>query len=380
VSRFDRYMLSQLMALFGFFSLVLVLVYWVNRAVLLFNRLIADGQSAFVFLEFTALTLPNVIRLVLPASAFAASVYVTNRLSSESELVVAQSTGMSSFRLARGVLAFGLIVALLLSILVHVLVPASRAMMTERQAEMNANVTARFLAEGKFLHPAGGITLFIRHITRDGELQGMFLSDARSPDSRTTYTAQRALLVKVDGSPKLVMFDGMAQTLNLKDRRLSTTSFRDFTYDIGALVGSGAPPRPNINQLSTWTLLHPTEAMTKLVGQPAATFLYEGNSRLAEPLVAMAAALLGFATLMIGSFSRFGMGRQIMLAILLLIGMQLLINGATSLADKDASLWWLAYVPPAYGFAMSAALLAWSQRSKRRWREARVDLAQGAAT
>ena len=54
-------MLSQLFVLFGFFSLVLVSVYWINRAVILFDRLIADGQPASVFIEFTALSLPNVI-------------------------------------------------------------------------------------------------------------------------------------------------------------------------------------------------------------------------------------------------------------------------------------------------------------------------------
>jgi lipopolysaccharide export system permease protein len=31
------------MVFFGFFALVLVMVYWVNQAVLLFDRLIADG-------------------------------------------------------------------------------------------------------------------------------------------------------------------------------------------------------------------------------------------------------------------------------------------------------------------------------------------------
>ncbi|NIO39917.1 MAG: LptF/LptG family permease, partial [Burkholderiales bacterium] len=71
---FDRYLLAQLTLLFGFFSLVLVSVYWVNRAAILFEELIGDGQSARVFLEFTALALPNVIRLVLPASAFVATV------------------------------------------------------------------------------------------------------------------------------------------------------------------------------------------------------------------------------------------------------------------------------------------------------------------
>ena len=111
MARFDRYLLSQLMVLFGFFALVLVLVYWINRAVVLFDQLIADGQSAVVFLEFTALTLPNVIRAVLPVAVFASSVYVTNRLSSESELVVVQSTGFSAFRLARPILVFGILVA-----------------------------------------------------------------------------------------------------------------------------------------------------------------------------------------------------------------------------------------------------------------------------
>ena len=88
VARFDRYLLQQLMLVFGFFSFVLVMIYWINSAVRLFDRLIADGQSAAVFLEFTALSLPSVIVLALPLAAFTASVYSTNRLSQDSELVV----------------------------------------------------------------------------------------------------------------------------------------------------------------------------------------------------------------------------------------------------------------------------------------------------
>ncbi len=96
--RFDRYLLSQLLAHFGFFALVLVGVYWINRAVILFDQLMSDGQSALVFVEFSLLTLPNVIRLVLPIAAFVAAVYVANKLIAESELVVMQATGFSAFR------------------------------------------------------------------------------------------------------------------------------------------------------------------------------------------------------------------------------------------------------------------------------------------
>ena len=45
MSRFDRYMLRQLTVAFALFSLVMILVYWVNRAVRLFDALIAEARD-----------------------------------------------------------------------------------------------------------------------------------------------------------------------------------------------------------------------------------------------------------------------------------------------------------------------------------------------
>ena len=75
--RIDRYILTQYLTQFGFFALVLVSIYWINRAVQLFEQLIQDGQTALVVLEFTALTLPLVISVVLPVAAFAAAAFGT---------------------------------------------------------------------------------------------------------------------------------------------------------------------------------------------------------------------------------------------------------------------------------------------------------------
>eukprot|EP00163_Fabomonas_tropica_P001450 TRINITY_DN11092_c1_g1_i1.p1 TRINITY_DN11092_c1_g1~~TRINITY_DN11092_c1_g1_i1.p1 ORF type:complete len:100 (+),score=11.16 TRINITY_DN11092_c1_g1_i1:201-500(+) len=99
-------MLQQLLMLFGFFSLVLALVFWVNKAVSLLDWLMGDGQSASVFLQLTLLSLPTILVNLLPIAAFAATVYVTNRLSAESELVVVQAAGYSPYRLARPVVFF----------------------------------------------------------------------------------------------------------------------------------------------------------------------------------------------------------------------------------------------------------------------------------
>lgn len=361
VSRFDRYMLSQLLALFGFFSLLLVGVYWVNRAVGLFDRLIADGQTALVFVEFSLLTLPNVIRLVLPVSAFVAVVYVTNRLTADSELVVMRSTGFSSFRMARPVIVFGLIVGLMMAILTNLLVPASRATLTARNAELSQDVTARFLRDGQFMTPAQGVTLYIRELTETGEILDLYLADDRTPGTRITYTARRALLARSDSGAKLLMFDGMTQQLDLASGRLAVTRFADVTYDVGALVEGSAGTTRSREELSTTTLLRADAALEAEMGTSRAVLLEEGHARLAQPLLPLATALVGFSTLLLGAFSRFGLWRQIGGAVVLLVIVQAIGTQATGLAVRDAALWPLVYAAPVAGILLGLGLLALSQ-------------------
>ncbi len=362
MARFDRYMLSQLMVLFGFFSLVLVLIYWINRAVVLFDQLIADGQSATVFIEFTALTLPSVMRLALPLAAFAAAVYVTNRMTTESELVVVQATGFSAFRLARPVLYFGLIVTLLMSLLMHFLVPMSRAQYDQRLADISQSITARLLTEGQFIEPVNGVTFYIREITPAGELQDIFLSDTRSAEEHVTYTASQAYLVRDNNETQLVMIDGMVQNLRLNDNRLFTTAFVDFAYNIGGLINEQRDVGRKAAHLSTWELLNPTPELQAETRQSAARLLSRGHDRINQALLGTVAALLGFATLLIGNFSRFGVWRQIIAAIFLIVVVKAIETAGLNVSRSDENLWFATYLPSIAGFAIVGFLLFWAGR------------------
>lgn len=357
LQRFDRYVLSQLMVLFGFFALVLVSVYWVNKAVDLFDQLIADGHSAVIFLEFSALSLPAVIALVLPMSAFAAAVYVTNRMSGDSELTVVQSTGYSPWRLVRPFFFFGLIVCLMMGVLTNFLVPRSLEQLQLRQQEISSSVTARLLREGSFLHPSKGVTFYIRDISHDGELRDVFLSDRRQAGSETIYTADTAYLVRDDAGPKLVMLSGMAQTMDLVEQRLSTTNFSDLTYDISGLISGASAKRRKLNFVPTQELLFDSEAVAQETGKPRAEVLEKGHSRFQQPLLALVASLIGFSALIVGGFSRFGVTRQIIMAILLLVVVKLVESGITEPARNDTALWPLVYLPSLVGLAMVLFML-----------------------
>lgn len=363
--RFDRYILRQLLGVFGFFALVLVGVYWINRAVGLFDQLIGSGQTALVFLEFSALSLPNVIKLLLPAAAFVATVYAGNRLMSDSELVVMQATGFSPFRLARPVAVFGALVVVMMLILAHLLVPMAREAADRQRAEMSQNLTARFLQDGQFTHPAPGVTLYIREISASGELLDLFLADDRNAGRRTSYTASRALFLRGDTGPKLFMVNGMAQVLDRKGASLQVTRFTDFTYDLSGLLTQTKPGRRSADAVGTADLLSPTQALQDETGETARALVYEAHSRFGEPLLALAASLIGFAALMQGGYSRMGLWRQIALAVLLLVVVQAITTVAASRGPRIEGGAWLAYLAPSVGIAMAGALLWWAGRPRR---------------
>lgn len=367
--RFDRYLLSQLLMLFGFFALVLVLVYWVNRAVVLFDQLIANGQSAAVFLEFTALTLPNVIRIVLPVAAFAGTIYATNRLMSESELVVVQATGFSPWRLIRPVMVFGVFIFCVSSILAHVLVPISTARLADRTAEISENMTARLLSDGRFLHPADGVTFYIREITPLGALSNIFLTDSRDPDRSVTYTAREALLVRGDTAPTLVMIDGMAQAFDRTSRRLSVTRFEDFAFDLEGLIAGTRSDRRRPNELSTPMLLEASPAAVELTGSSRAVLIAEAHERFSNALNGLVAPLIGFAALLVGGFSRFGVWRQIIGAVIALILVQTVTQAGQGAVRGDENAWLLAYTGPVFGLMLAMGLLLLADKpALLRWR------------
>ncbi|MDW4497626.1 LPS export ABC transporter permease LptF [Sulfitobacter sp. D35] len=357
MARIDRYILSQLLVMFGFFALVLVAIFWINRAVVLFDRLIGDGQSALVFAEFTALGLPRLILTVIPIASFAATVYVTNRLSNESELTVMQATGSGPFRLARPVFLFALTVFAMSSVLCHVLAPMAQARLTEREEEISRNVTARLLTEGTFLHPTRGVTFYTRSIGSDGVLRDVFLSDRRNAEEGVIYTAAEAYLVRSGDGTTLIMVDGMAQRLTQHSRRLATANFRDFSFDISALVRNDSTRRVSVRALVSSEFLTSWPRLAERIDQDLSEIVTEFNGRLAAPLFAGVAAMVGFATLLVGGYSRFGIWREVVIA----FGILLLLDGLRSALEdvvlKDPTLWPLVYMPSGLGTLIVLGLL-----------------------
>lgn len=357
MSRFDGYFLRQMLILFGFFTLVLVGVFWITRSVSLFDEVISGGQSAVVFLEFTALTLPTLIRTVMPMAVFAAAVYATNRLSRESELTVMTATGSSPWRLARPVVLFGVITGLMMAVISVFLRPASIEQLELRQAEVAEDITAQLLNEGEFLHPAEDVSVYIGRIDLDGTLHEVFVSDRRDGGQPVSYSSTTAYLVSDTAGLNLVMVDGVALRMNLENQTLSSTLFEDASYNISDLTSSAGMGRRKLEAIPTLDLIRNQSAIMEAESYSKGQMAEELHQRFSWVAICIAVAMAGYSTLMLGSFSRFGLWPQILGAFTILVGLEGVRGFVSPIVVKDPALWIVLYLPAIFGVLISCLFL-----------------------
>jgi lipopolysaccharide export system permease protein len=85
-------------------------------------------------------------------------------------------------------------------------------------------------------------------------------------------------------------------------------------------------------------------------------------------MLGLVAALIGVATLLAGGFSRLGLGRQMVLAVLFLVVVKMAEGALGSVVQAQARAWPLIYVPVALGLGIAWALLWYAARPKGRVR------------
>ncbi len=201
------------------------------------------------------------------------------------------------------------------------------------------------------------MTVFIREISPQGELRDVFLSDTRDAERQTAYSAQRALLVRGDSGPTLVMFEGMIQTLENDARTLSVTRFEDLAYDLSGLLGP-TTDRRRIAELSTAELLAADPAVAEEVRQTRGRLVAEGHERISQSLISIVVPLLGFSVLLLAGFTRFGIWRQILGAVIAVIIVKAADTSLVEFAMTDPRLWPFVHGGWIFGIGMVIAALS----------------------
>lgn len=362
MGRIDRYIFRQILGPFLFFVLVFTGVIWLTQSLRVIDTVVNNGQSARVFLEFTALLLPMVLSIVLPVSVFAAVLFAINRLFTDSEIVVMLASGLSGTSLLRAVAVFSTLVMIAVFALTLYLMPTAQREMRDRITQIRGDVAVAFVREGQFLTPLRDVSVYLRETGRAGEMFGVLVHDERDPGRVVTYTAERALLVRDDKGTRLVMFDGVAQSADQPSTSsLSILRFDRLSYDLTPFAEPGPTRARKPSEMYLPDLLEIDEA--RAAPRSVGDFRAEAHEALSAPLYVLALPLLAVAFVISAGFRRQGFAGRIVLAAVVGLGLRLMGLAAKSLVTGAAAFWPVMYVPPVLGILAAIWMLTdWRRR------------------
>ena len=236
MKRLDRYILRQCFGVMVFVTAALSAAIWLAQSLRLIDLIVNRGLSIEVFLYLAALILPRFLDIVLPIGVFIAVLFTFNRLTSESELVVMRSAGLSQLALAKPVFLLAGIAFLVLMSLSTYFLPAANRAFKDLQFEIRNRFVSSLIQEGTFTTISDKLTIYIRSRDDRGEVIGLLISDSRDPQKPVTILAERGAFVDSPSGPRIVMVNGNRQQFDPESRKLSLLTFDSYTLDLQACV------------------------------------------------------------------------------------------------------------------------------------------------
>src|SRR6267378_3940854 len=351
----DRYILRQCLSVTLFVTAALSAAVWLAQSLRLVDLIVNRGLSAEVFLYLAMLILPRFIDIVLPIGAFIAVLFVFNKLTSESELVVMRASGLSPLALAKPVMILAGIGFVGLMSLSAYFLPASNREFKDLQFEIRNRFVSSLLQEGTFTTIADKLTIYIRNRDDRGEVTGLLIYDNREPKRPVTILAERGLFAETPAGSRIVMVNGNRQQFDTEARTLSLLTFEHYTLDLDSLHDDAPVVRfrePQERFLDELFFPSPKTA-------PAlrSSFLVGAHRRLLIPLSAFTFSLIPLVCLLPGEFNRRGQLMRAVVAIAVGFIFEVVDIGVNDLAVRSAAAIPLMYATDLLPFALGFAIL-----------------------
>lgn len=335
---FDYYLLKNLIIATAFVAIVLAFVIFLTQSLKFLEIVISSGSSGSAFMILTSLALPRFFEVIIPLSVMAATLFLYNKMTIDTELITMRSVGYSSLSLAKPAIVLGLISVIILWAITMWIAPLSLAKMQSMRQELKTEFSALLFKEGVFNQLGKGITVYIRDKSSDGELQGLMIHDTRDKSAPpSTVLAKRGSIIVNDDGQQVIVFDGSRQTYNPTSGILQRLTFDRYTIDLP----DNSPIHTRWAQPDERTISHlfnPDKNDKRDVSH-LREFSIEVHRRFTSPLLALAFPLIAAVSLLLGPVNRRGQAHKIGLAIITIMLIQGMFLTSYNLAkNNDAGL------------------------------------------
>ena len=290
-----RYIFRTTLGAFLVVLISLTALIWVTQALREIELMTNQGQTALVFLQITALVIPQLVVLLAPVALLIATAYVLNKLGTDSEIIVMNASGMSPWRLFAPFLAVAAIVSLLVAILSFYLAPQSLHAFRSWFMEVRTDLVTYVVRPGLFINVQKGVTFHIRERQNNGELLGVLIDDRRNPKEHLSVLAERGEILKNQHGTFLILQGGTVQRHQTSEAEPNIVEFDRYAFELSQFASS-ATLNQSVRERNLWQLLWPDPKDPLVKSQPG-QLRAELHDRLSAPLYPLVFVLVAYAYL-----------------------------------------------------------------------------------
>jgi lipopolysaccharide export system permease protein len=320
----SRYLFRNLAVSTIIATVMVSLVVWLIESLKFFEMAVNGGAPLGLFLYLVLLAMPPIVAVVLPIICVVVIIFVYNKLTIESELIVLRALGLSQWRLATPALALGGIVAASVFLLNAYIAPLANERLKTLQDVTRTQFAGAPLNAGVFNPIGDKMTIYVHRREANGDLSGILIYQEQSNGRPTTTVAKRGVVVDGDHGPEIVVYGISRQEVDPVTGRTRTTEAERSTVDL-----------QQVQEALTARWKEPSERTLPELFAGARTpddigfenaFRAELHSRIGSPFFSIALTMVALYTLLGGHFDRRGQSRRIILsavAVLLIQGMSI---------------------------------------------------------
>lgn len=338
----DRYIFRQILVGFLLISFSLLAMLWLTQSLKFVEMVTRQGLPIYLFIKMTSLLMPRIFNVLSPIAVFVAILFVYNRLITDRELIVMQSTGISPHQNAKAAILVGILLSLFNIYVMNIAIPNAERDFRDLEWRVKNNITQMIFREGEFTPLKNGITIFIDKHENDGSVSGIFVSDESKPNIKVTLTAEKGRLIHTPNGPRILFINGIRQEIDRNNYTFNSLAFSRYSAEFNT-GGSSQKKNESVREKSISELLNSAKDKN-LSPQDVRKNIVEGHRRIIYPFYNLVFALLACTGLLISNFNRRGQNRIIAIEVFFMIMICGIDLALTNLAGKTLILLPLFYM------------------------------------
>ena len=253
-----KYLANEILKNFIIILLTFTTIAWTVRAVNFLDLMIDDGYSASIYFKYSLLNISTIITRFVPLSFLLSLVISISKFERQQELLILWTIGLNKIKITNILFFISLFITFFQIILSLIINPLTLNKSRSLLRETHVTQIHSILKSNDFSDSFKGVTFYVEKKNPNGELINIFIKDGSG--SLTTIiseidTSSNSTIIAKSGfisDNKLVLFDGIIQTLNEK-KEIKNMDFKKTELSISNF-SKRTITHPKIQETSSYTL------------------------------------------------------------------------------------------------------------------------------